>query len=283
MATLAAINTELVTLVQGALTAAGVTTAQVGSEWPAKDDLENAGRDSIPVVAIVHKMTAYQSRNMRYPHSVTDNPVGIQSTTSDFSIAPSQSVTITLSYASESSAVNVNDGVSCGFVNGNFNTATSCGAVSGDTLSSMATKLATAINAAAITGISASASGDVVTVSNSGPSGYHIYSNVGNTTTIAETVKWASRSMQINVWCGDLTTKFAIQQAIETLLSQIDDAQGFALPSTEWIELKFHGARPDDTTTDKDVYCDLYLFTVDHMVDVSIELWPILATNPQIS
>lgn len=277
MALLADINTQLVSLVSNALSAAGISNCQVGSEWPPKDILQNAGQDMTSVIAVLHKMTTYRSRNMRYQHSVTVNPVGVISTLSDFSIAPGQSVTLTLS-----ASVNVGDLVSFVVSADNSTNAATFTAVSGATLNSMAAGLVTAINATFST-MSASASGAVITITNNDTIAYHVTTAVGNTTSISETVKWACRSMQINVWCGDLTTKFAIQAAIETLLAQLDDAEGFALTSTEWVQLKFHGAKPDDAETDKDIYCDFYLFTIDATVDVTQEYWPVAATIPTIT
>ena len=104
-------------------------------------------------------------------------------------------------------------------MNGNSDDGATYTAIAGDTLHSMASALAAAINTS-FPAMSAAASGAVISVTNNDTVGYHIASHVGNVSNVKETVTWAIRSMQINVWCGDLTSKFAFQQTLETLFAQ---------------------------------------------------------------
>lgn len=280
MAQLSDINSQLVSLVEAALANANLYNISVGTEWPNTDSLQNA--DQNPVIAIIHKQTSYQPRNMRFEHSETVNPVGTSSALSDTSLSPGQSVTLTLSFAKGSSAVNEGDTVSFVISNGDSNNAATFTAPAGATLQSMADGLANAI-ASKITTFQANSAGSVVTITNNDTAGYTVSSNVGNSVDVMETVNWAIRSMQINAWCGDLKTKYNIQSVLETLLAQISDAPGFFLPSGEWVYLKYHGAKPDDEETDKNVYCDFYLFTIENMVDVPVEMWTIVAPISNLS
>ena len=284
MATLSEVNSKLVTLIKNALTGANITAVKVGSEWPSDDVLEDAGNGIAPsVIAVIHKMSTFPTQNLSFQHSYTTYQVGIQSHVSDFSIAPSQSVSLTISLAEGSLAVKKDDMVSCILSNGDSNEAATYIAPSGSaTLNTMAAGLAAAIQTK-FSGFSATASGSVITITNGQAVGYHIASSVGNRTDVSKAVKWAIRSMQINVWCGDLETKKNIRNAMEILLGQLDDSDGFILPSNEWVRLKFNGAKPNDADTDKDVYCDFYLFTIEHFVDIPIEKWAVVATDPDLS
>lgn len=282
MATLSEINTQLVTLVNNALEAASIEGVQVGTEWPPKDALQDAGKDITPIIAIIHKLTNYQTRNLRLKHSTTTTPVSIESVVSDFSITPGQVVHLTLSLSVGFSSVGAGQIASCVLSNADTTNAATYVSVGGDTLDTMATALAAAIHST-FPAITATASGAVITVTNGDTVGYNISSNVGSTTLVKESVKWACRSMQINAWSGDLVARAAIHECIEQLLGSLDDAEGFALVSTEWIDLAFHGAKPDDAETDKDVFCDIFLFTLENMVDIPIEQFAVVAPIMQLT
>ena len=78
---------QLVSLINTALTNASITNAQVGSEWPPKDVMQDAGKDMIPIVAVLHKGTSYKAETMPFKHSTTTTAPGIASLVSDFSLA----------------------------------------------------------------------------------------------------------------------------------------------------------------------------------------------------
>ncbi len=281
MATLTEINTELVTEITEALTAAGITSVSVGSEWPSKEALQDVGNGGPAIVAVIHRTTPYQRRNMRFEHSRTVNPVSIQSTVSDFSIAPGQSITITLAFSLGSTAVNRGDIVSCALVNGDRNNSVSYTAPHGASLNSMATGLAAVINSS-LSPVLAVAHGAVVTVTNGSTAGYHISSNVGNAIQIAEAIMWADSSMQINCWSGDLATKGLIRDTLVVFLAGLDDKDGFSLPSCEWVKFRLHTGKPIDADTDKDVFTDLFLFTIEYMIDEVFTKYVVVATSPQL-
>lgn len=77
-------------------------------------------------------------------------------------------------------------------------------------LSSIATAVAGAINALALTGITASAAGAVVTLSG----GQFSFCNVGTNGLIAREVTRINRWLQVSVWAPDPVLRFAIQNAI---------------------------------------------------------------------
>jgi hypothetical protein len=284
MATLSEINSFLVKTISTALTTAGVTNGQVGSEWPSTEILQDVGKDCGPVLALIHRHTPYESGNMRFPHSVTSSPAAITSTVSSRSIAAGQTTTITIALAQGATQTKPGDIVSVIWLNGDTYFNTSYTVKSGDTVSAIATGLGAAVQAAQQTvTVAASASGAVLTLTNNGSVGYQVSSNVGITIQTREGILWACRYMQLNAWSGDLATKFKIQQAIEQQFAIWHDQRGFFLLSGEWVEFKFRDAKPDDGDTDKDVYTDLYLFDLKNIVDQKIDKWAITAPSVQVT
>lgn len=79
-----------------------------------------------------------------------------------------------------------------------------------DTLASIATSVASRLSA--LSGISAVASGDTVTVTGASS----ITCNVGGSATIAQEVRRTERQFQISTWCPDGPTRSAIVNAIDT-------------------------------------------------------------------
>lgn len=280
MAFLKDIQTQFIQMIRDALSAAGIENTTVAKNFPPVSVIQNVARDTSAVISLYLKQTAYFSKDLGFEQSETANPCGIASRTSDFSLAPGQLVTIFLGLAAGSQAVNVNDQISCQLTNGDFDEAVTVAAAQGATLTSLADQLATAINAAFDGLAQATADNGAVVVENISSQGFHISTACANTWTINEAVKWAVRSYQIIVWTGDTETKEQIQEAIEGLLSDLDDDAGFLLTTTnEFIELQFNGARPDDAEQLKDIYRDDYLFTLEHWVTKQVTAYGIVATN----
>jgi hypothetical protein len=226
-------------------------------------------------------MTSYQSRNMPFEHSVSWVDPGIVTTLSDVNMAPGQSVTLTIAYAQGSSAVLLGDMVACSFTADSVKSGTFT-APFGATLSSVAQALATSINSCGA-GIQAVAVGGVITLTNSGTTAYKVSSNVGTKYAVQEAIQWAIRNCYVSVWSGSLVSKYQIHTVVESTLNRLTGNGGFPLPSTEWIELKLTGVKPDDMETDKDVYTDYFLFNIEHWTDSRIDKWSITALNPSLS
>lgn len=274
MALLSDINNKLVTLVEGALT--GID-AQVGKGYPADDAALDVKGTTRAIAGIKLRQSTFKNDSMRYTRETDPSPCGIASTLSDTSLAATQVITLTLAIAEGQTAVLVDDAVDCQFINGDFNQAASATAIAGDTLATLATKLATAINTVFVSLVTATASGDVVTITNIGTAGFNLSSNTGNADTVKKAVLCAYRSYQLVIYCGDQDVREAIQEQIEDFLGTAEDGYGFNLDSGEAIRLKLNGSKAGDSDTQKDVYRDDYLFTIKHVVDDVTESYAVLA------
>lgn len=84
-----------------------------------------------------------------------------------------------------------------------------------DTLASIATGVAAKINA--ITGFSAVASGDTVTISGA----KSIICNIGGSGVLAREVRRTERQFQLSTWCPDGPTRAAIADAIDLFLATV--------------------------------------------------------------
>jgi hypothetical protein len=277
MAALTDVNAELLSQVQAALTAAGIN-ATTCLYYPTDDMIEAVASSKVPLVAIYLRTSTFYNKNMRYRRETDPGVCGIAATLPENLLLPGQSVSLTLAYAIDQSAVQVNDGVAFYVRNGNGQIGASYNAVSGDTLNSVATGLAAAINTNfANNSITASANVAVVTITNSNETiGYQAATATGNVSTAREAVQWASRSYQIIAYSADLDDREAIQECIENVLAAADDNYGFYLTSGEAIRIKMTGGKSGDADTQKDIYRDDFIFTVDHAVDAIETLYAIL-------
>ena len=276
MAELKDIYTALISQINSALSAANLSNIGVGSEFPPKKVLQDVGQPGgESVIALVHKMTNYSSKFMRYQESITESPVSLKSELSTTSIMPGQSAILELSEVPIS-----NEAVSLVRMNGEGTEAATYLAQEGDQLSDIASGLATAIGQ--LSGFTVEASDAEIEITNSGTAGFQISTHVASSAEVQESSEWAHRSMQLIIWSASLTARDSIFQVIEKLLSKINDAGGFAL-SGQSIELKLLGSRPNHAETDKDVFCDLFLFDLEHSVTVPKQLWGIVAPLPSDS
>lgn len=280
MASLEDVKEGLVSAIEAALSAASITGAQVGARLPSDDVIQDVAQGTSSVIAVYLKQSTFKPV-MRLEQSQTDTDCGITSTASDFSLAPSQTVTITLAFAQGSSAVNGNDTIGVQLWNGDFEGDASATAAAGDTLDSLAAKLVSAINSAFTGLVNATSNGAVVSVEITGGNGYHVATATGNRSILNETVSWACRYFQIIVWTGDPDVDTSIHQCLEDLFNSLDDNFGIAL-ADETIRVRYTGAIPDYADQQKDVYRDNHLLSVDHMCTIPYTQYPIVASNPTV-
>lgn len=250
----------------------------VGSSFPPRERVAMVPQGK-PLVAVIHRTTSFMDNYKEYEHSIDDPPLSIKSTLSDFSLAGGQSKTLTLSFQTGETAVRVGDAVSCQLINGDYNNAAIASAdLVGETLSTLATKLAADINETLDdANVSATASGAVVTITNNGTFGYRMVSNCGNQLTINIAVKDALRNLQLNVWCSDEDLKETLNDTIESTLALLERDKGFYLDSGEYVAFNLNGAKPGYDDVPQDIYLDQYIFTVKHVLTVADIAYEILA------
>ena len=108
-------------------------------------------------------------------------------------------------------------------------------------LSSIATAVAGAINALGLTGITASAAGAVVTLSG----GQFTFCNVGANGQIAREVTRINRWLQVSVWAPDPNLRFSIQNAIMAGIGYAIDLF-LTLPDGSKMFLRYMTDKMDD-------------------------------------
>lgn len=252
---------------------------EVGEGWPNIDARQDVARGGIAVVGVYHKMTNYSKPYFPYTRAYVDNPVGIKSDISNGVIGPGDSATITLSLANGSTQVNIDDAVSAYIQNSSISDAGVGIATAGETLATLATKLAVAINSRSPinTWVSAVASGPQVTLTNNSNNILRLNSYVGNTRSLTQSVQTAHRNIQIIVWSGDKDIRDTVGIRINTLLASLEDNYGFQTLSGELIRVFNQGERSDDQNMQSDIYRVDYQVLLEHSVDMSEEAWSVLA------
>lgn len=276
MAALPEVNAALLSLAQTALTAAGYSAATTCLYYPTDDMITGVADSKMPLVSIYLRQSSFQNRNMRYRRELDMGVCGTAVSLNSL-ILPPGSITLTLSYAVGQTAVQVSDAVAFYAKNGVYQQGASYTSVSGDTLATMATNLAAAINTNFIAeSIIATASGAVVTITNNGSEGFQVATASGNVAIGFEAVLWASRTYQIITYSATLDDREALQGCIENMLAAAEDNYGVALTSGEFIRIKMNNGRSGDADVQKDVYRDDFIFTVDHAVDETQNLYTVL-------
>jgi hypothetical protein len=276
---MSALVQQVITATANIIVNSQTINVEVGEGWPNLDGRQDVARGGSAVVGVYHKMTSYSKPNFPHIRVYTDSPIGIKSMVSSLTIHPGQTATITLSYASGSSQVNLSDAISACIQNGILRDAGIGIALSSETLTSLATKLAAFINGQSPinTWVSASAAGAVVTLTNNSSAVLLLSSYVGNTRSVTRDVQKAHRSVQIIVWSGDKDVRDAVGIAITNLVATLEDQYGYQTSSGELIRLLNQGERPDDQNMQSDIYRIDYQLMLEHSVDASDEAWAVLA------
>lgn len=283
MATLPDVMLALVQKVVAATTGLTVNSqsieVEVGEGWPNLDQRQDVARGQLAVVGVYHKLTTYSKPYFPYTRTYTDNPIGIKSVLNTNVIDATQTATITISYAPSSTQVNQDDAISLVVQNGNSRDAGVAVAASGETLTSLATKLAAAINGRSTLSswISASSSGPVVTLTNNGSTDLILTSYAGNTRNLNRSVQKAHRNIRIVVWSGDKDIRDTVGVAIGICVTGLEDNYGYTTSSGELIRVVNQGERPDDQNMQGDIYRVDYQLLIEHSVDVPDEAWSVLA------
>lgn len=275
MADLAEINTALVGFINDSLEIAAIDGVSVGSEWPGDDALKDAA--GAPVIAVIHKTSNYRRMGMDYESAETDKDLGTSSELSDTFMGPTLAVTLSVALAEDATAVVPGDTISFIIQNADVDDAATYVAIEGDGINEVAAGLAVSIHTQ-FPLLTAVATGPDIVITNGDTVGYQVATHTGNGSTVSLVTAWATRSMQINIWSGNLDTKFQLRLLIEELLLALNGTDGFALESTEWVAFKLTGAKPDDAETDKDVFCDMFLFMIEHACEIDVAKYPVVAT-----
>lgn len=250
-------------------------------DWPTVQVIQNVARGGALVSVFDRGNAKNTTRWPKYTAApLVVNPTGITTALSSSVLTGEGSVTITLG-----GTVNVNDAVSAILVDGLASSFDVARAVAGDTPSTMATKLASAINvdATASKWVTASAAGVVVTITSKLAVGLKVASNVGNTGYRLREIGRVCRDLQITVWTQREEAREAVGDTIETLLYTLQSQFGVQLADGTWARvLPTNDVNSKDTAL-QDVYRRDFLVDVEYGITEQDETWAVLGSNMSLS
>lgn len=155
-------------------------------------------------------------------------------------------------------------------------------AVAGSTLDTLATALATSINAADLYGITASATGAVVTVEASAATPLCLVAaNTGNVGQRAMEVKRMARHVRVILWAMSEANRETVGNAIDLAIGVLANTGGFYLSSSplgDWVSVQ----KPHDMYVEEQLH-DLYRWDFSVVLEygtLNLEtLYPVLGTS----
>lgn len=256
----------------------------VAEGWPSLDAIQNVAANSAAVIGVYEKTSRMDVRFFPRRFKTVVNATGIASAVSAQNCAAGQSRTLTLSYAHGSSAVNLNDAVSLILdtgINRAFLTVNTSNGISrlgavavaaaGESLASLATKLADSINATSTLNglVSASASGPTVTITNTSSGEVKLSTAVGNIALIYKSLAQNCLESQIICYCGSWDIRRAISDLLEVQLAQYRAQYGFALTNganKEMVRVTAaqHFFLQNDSDTPANVYRQDFFMMMDY-------------------
>jgi hypothetical protein len=257
-------------------------TTEIGIGWPPENALQNIARDNFKTALI----SVYDRRIVR--NSTRWNPFTrkevvttavLQSAVSQDVIAPLGSSEITLSETPI-----LNDAVSAVLTNTALEPAGAAAKVviagGADTPSTMATKLATAINGDATlsTWVTAVAVGPVITLTSLLTIGdLLLSSNTGNTAVRTQELGRRLRQFQIAVWAMPEDARRAISDPIEPMVAQLSLNFGLALSDGTLARIVYVGDHYIEDATLEDVLRRDFFLSADYAITAQDMLFSVLA------
>lgn len=259
-------------------------TAKIGEGWPPERAIQAVTNKNSVVIGITDRFGTLNNQFRPRRLGAEKLPIGIASVINKTTIEPGETATITLSIADGQTAVLNKDAVSLviryqGQIEGAVGIA-----VTGDTLSTLAAKLATDIGAE-LQNISASSSGAVVTITNNKSARLKLESYTGNVGYSYKELARESAQIQIVCWCGSFTIRRAVADILEVELARLRASRGFAVPTGEPVRVlgvnKF--TMPNDKDISADVYRRDFLIDVEYGITAVDEMWSVLIPISSIS
>lgn len=225
---------------------------------PAVNTLQDVGKNKFALVSIVSGENGPIGRQpISKRRKIVKHTCGIFSELSNDTIAAGESETLTLSYApTTGNAVRLYDGVGLRAFFGTDSGATAI-AESGETLSTLAAKLADSINNRPTIKdwFSATADDEVVTITNQLDAPIKIETSVGNRATIYRVMTESFAHMQLVAYAKTQKMVFALGSLLETRFARFEINHHYSIPETlENLDIFFDGALPNYDNTQKDFY-----------------------------
>jgi hypothetical protein len=272
---------QLKTATTGLLVLGNSAPVQCQIDWPSVGAIQNIARGGVLVSLFDRGESKVTTRWLKFRATPLNiNPTGITTRLSMSLIPGTETATITLG-----GIVNANDAVSAVVQSGPTTLMAVAIATGADTPTTMATKLATAINEAETlnTWITASVSGSVVTIINNLAVTLKAASNVGNTATRQVEVGRVKRDVQITVWTQIEEAREVIGDVIELLLYQLQTNFGVALADGTYARVVITGDHHSKDTALQDVYRRDFFIDVEYGVTYEEQAWAVLGIIPSYS
>lgn len=249
----------------------------VGIGWPALKRLQQLGSAG-PLVSIYDRSDA-KNRTRWTPFTATETvfPTGVSATLSAPAIAAFGSVTVTVG-----GTPNLNDAIGLAVTNGVNGSATMAGAVaisaSGATAATMASALASAVNAEATLGawMTASANANVVTLTGIVGALLRVAANVGNIASRATEVRRVQRTIQIVCWAATRTVLSQVCDPIEQALSAAQANFGYELGDGTWLRIVLAADQDIEDDLLQDAYRRDFFATVEYGITTVDDAYSVL-------
>lgn len=258
---------------------AGVTPSpSVFNGWPTEQALLNQVAKSSNSFISLYDF-GFSRDDSRFLLNVVNEvatPAGITSAVSE----PLLSTTVTVTLGG---TIVTNDAVSVVLGNGQKVETATATASATDTPTTMATKLAAAVNASLASWVSAIASGVVVTLTNLTTALLRIASNVGNIATRYTEVGRLVRDVQIDVWAGSDAQRVAVARPVEQQLVYLDShfgAQGLSGTDETWVRIRRMSDRFIDDDVNRGLYRWCFRGTLEYGQTAEETLWSVLSFLP---
>lgn len=274
-------------ILQGALSPSLVPAANIFIDAPPSDLLGNLARGGGPFIDIFDLKLSRNTTRWPAIH-VTQEQVltGLVSTVSGKYLPLGASQTITLS-----GPLVVGDAVSC-ILQGGVNTNSACvSAIAGDTLDTLAAKLAAAINTPPpappptiinlSNWVTATASGAIVTIQNIINTNFNLFSFTGNNgATITEWARY-NRGTGIVLWTATQPQRDLIAPIIASTLGQLQNQFGFQCPDSTWVRVMMNSDIPGRDDQNNDIWRWVFMIDMEMGVTTQDVLYEILGTTIQ--
>lgn len=270
---LEAVRDQVATYVEGLELNNEVIDVEVGVDWPSRDVFDTlTSNEKGAIVCVVQfgdsqTSTKYIGTGKR---TVTTYPLGTILQLSRDRIANSGTETITLAYKPGQTRVNIYDAIALAAHRSGVDEGAVALLTAGESLTSAAAKLAAAINARAILRdwISATSSGNVVTITNLTTDGIKVEANSGNVEDWTREVGREKSKALVSVFSSNRDVRKLVGQKIVRELNTLSKNYGVeALDSNFFIGIQVCGGRliQDNALMDlyrHDIMCDLsYVIT----------------------
>jgi hypothetical protein len=261
-------------------------TPVVGVGWPSVNALQNIARGGSIVSVYDRKVGRNTTRWSPYTYDLqVTNATLTTEVTPQTTIPPHGSVSITLG-----GSITLGDAVSCVLNTAKSNSPNVTAAVvaisaGGDTVTSMATKLAGLVNSDSTlsTWVTASASGKVVTLTSKLASGIAVQSYTGNGGTQTRELSRRESQLQITCWAQTQAARLALVGPITELLSSLQVNFGLTFQDGTPARLECENDFPIEDDTLEDVYRHDFLLRVEFPITTQDFLFAVLAPIPALA